>query len=62
MLEQIEQICTKMWLLSTAYKVIIIGQTKTPERSKNIFEGTGVQITTEGGRHLGAVIGRYKRN
>ena len=33
------------------------------EEARTIFEGTGVQITTEGERHLGAVIGseEYKR-
>ena len=30
------------------------------ERAKQIFAGTGLQITTDGKRHLGAVVGSQK--
>ena len=38
-------------------KTILIVKANLEEKAKNIFKDTDVTITTEGERHLGAVIG-----
>ena len=38
----------------------LIIKTEVEEKSKTIFQGSGVQITTEGKRHLGASLGSTK--
>ena len=41
-------------------KTWLIAREDTAEEGRSVFEGSGVQITTEGTRHLGAVIETIK--
>ena len=58
--DQLCELFPKFGYFPQASKSWLIIKPEVEEKAKNIFHGRGVQITTEGKRHLGASLGSTK--
>ena len=54
--DQLCELGPKFAYIPQTSKLWLIIKTEVEEKSKTIFQGSGVQITTEGKRHLGASL------